>query len=350
MFFFISLDDYFDGASSTIGLIIKGILALLFVGLPIAFFNRGGLGVILALLIGLSLSVVLLTLFCIMISLKIILNKKIPEDFLDKKNKERNSKIYLVALVIISLISLLLPNCLTIFNYQFEFSKVFSIIISPVIIDILYIFYLYGNKKGKDYKIGYRISSRLLEPLKKLLQSLIIPTFICYWIILLFYLGANGTPKIHDIYNNMINTTSKIFTFYNNKYDNVKNNESIVKIIEDRIANVSKEKIYNKNELEIEESKFPELFWNDKNDTRYYTYSYIDSKAKVDNYFKDRGIKIKNSQIIDENTIYLEYYDYATLKENVVKFNLKDYKVINNATYLELDNQFYTNNKNRLNN
>lgn len=341
MFFFINLDDFFDGVSSTFGLIIIALISLLFFGLPIAFFDRGGLGVILALVFGLTISIILLSLFCIKSACKTIFNKKTTPEY----KKKRFSKLYLIAFLIVSLSSLLLPSNLTILSYNLTISKIIYFFAVPLIADIVYIFYIYGDFSSKKYFL----EEGIWNPLKKLLTSLIIPTFIFYWIVLLLYLGANGTPKIHDFYNNIIDKTSVIFEYKNTKYTDIRQNEIPEKIIEKRINIVSTETIYHQDDLEISNSKLPELFWNDNNDIRYYTYSYIESKAKVDDYLTERGIIIKNSNIIDENTIFLEYYDLSTLKENVVKFDLKNYKITEKATYLELDTQFYENNKKRLN-
>lgn len=76
MFFIINIDDVIDGAASA----IIWFLVFLFIAIPIAFFERAGIGVYVALSIGLAISVLLLSLYCIYKSLRIIFSKEVKDD------------------------------------------------------------------------------------------------------------------------------------------------------------------------------------------------------------------------------------------------------------------------------
>lgn len=340
MFFIINVDDIIDGAAAA----VKWFLLLLFIALPIAFFDRGGIGVYVAIYFGLTLSVLLLNLFCLHKAIRFSIKKEIKDNNVNDYNIKKRSKIFLISFIVLSFLGLLIPNDITISNIIFHNSKLFYIILLPLLADIVYIFLMYGN----EYRTIRNPKFSVWNPIRKILLSLFVPTFIFYWIVLLFYLNATGSPKFHDWYNNSIDISNQVFTYYNTKYDDIRNNQSVENIIEQDILNVSNTKPYPQEEMEIPKGKFADLFWQNTSDIKYYTYSYIVTKAINNDKLKEYGIKIGNSNIIDEKTIYLEYSDSATLREKVVKYDLENNKIIGDASYTELDHQFYINRNKKL--
>lgn len=335
MFFIINVDDIIDGAAAW----VKWFLVFLFIALPIAFFGRGGIGVYVAIYFGLALSVLLLNIFCIYKAVRFLLPKEVKDKNINTHNIKKRSKIFLISFVVLSVLGLFIPSDITIFNIIFHSSKVFYIILLPILADIVYIFFIYGD----EYRNIKNLSLSVWNPIRKILLSLFIPTFIFYWGVLLLYMSATGSAKFHDWYNNVIDMSNQVFTYYNTKYDEVRSNQKTEEIIEQNILEVANTKSYPQEEMEIPKGKFADLFWKDTNDIRYYTYSYIVTKAINNEELKKRGIKIGTSNIIDENTIYLEYSDLATLREKVIKYDLQNNKILEDASYVELDHQFYVN-------
>lgn len=335
MFFIINVDDIIDGAAG----IVKWFLVFLFIALPIAFFGRGGIGVYVAIYFGLALSVLLLNFFCLYKAIRFSLKKEIKDSNVNNYNIKKRSKIFIISFIALSFLGLLIPNDITISNIIFHSSKLFYVILLPLLADIVYIFLIYGSEHRNIRNLEFSV----WVPIRRILLSLFVPTFVFYWIVLLFYMNATGSPKFHDWYNNAIDMSNQFFSYYNTKYDDIRNNQSVENIIEQDILNVSNTKPYPQEEMDISEGKFADLFWQDTNDIRYYTYSYIVTKAINNDQLKEKGIKIGNSNIIDENTIYLEYSDLATLREKVVKYDLQNNKIIEDASYAELDHQFYLN-------
>lgn len=347
MFLVFDIDDVFGGAASSFLLFLRFILISLGIGLPILYFDQGGIGAIIGLVFGLALGNLIYSIVTILTAKKILKQKSgISKRIIDA------TKLYLFLFVILTVIGYLFPIGFNISTFRLDCKPVFSMLIVTLLLNTLYSFWIettFFDKSGIVNKIKTCISDFFVN-LRRMALQVFIPLLVCYFILILFNMFTLDQAWIKDLYNSLMDKGNVVCSFEDTKYD-VKRSQyaSINDFFEKTIIDMKTNSFQDKEIKEkmvgntIFDRKKMEHYWNDINNVNQFVFMYMYSLNPKYPAFDEYGIRIEDVAIVDLDRIYVHYYDLKYLKDEYLELDLTNAKVINEIKYQKLYMQNYHN-------